>query len=364
MQEVERVAAAGEVDVLGLVAGLEAIVGPVVDAAQRQRRPVTATFGGVVVDDVEDHFDAGGVQPPNHRLELFHRAVGRRGEPHVRCEPGQRVVAPVVRQAGAYQAPLAGRLMDRQQLDGRHPEILEVADRRVRGQGRVGSAQMRRHVGMARREPLDVDLVDDRLVPRNPRWLVIVTPFEGGIENRGQRRERGAVARVRLQVALGMVHGVSIHRVVPAQGAADPLRIGIENHLGRVEAVPGARFVRAAYPVAVQLPRPDAGQIAVPDEVGPLRQRDARLFLRRVGAFEEAQLHTLGMFREDRDVNAGPVPGRAERVRLPGPEPHGTRPGSVSVRIRQVKRWSRRAFPRPLRHRRAGRSSRPTPATR
>ena len=222
---------------------------------------------------------------------------------------------------------------------------------------------MRRHVRMACREALDVHLVDDRVVPRNPRSLVIA-PFEGGIENRGQRRERGAVARVRLQVALGMVHSVSVHRVVPAQGAADPLRIRIEDHLGRVEAVPGARVVRAAYPVAVQLPRPDVEQVAVPDEIGPLRQGKTSGLSRRVGAVEEAQLHLLGMLREDREVDTLSVPGRAERVRLAGPDLHGTRPGSVSVRIRQGKQWSRRAHPRPLLHWRAGRSSRPTPAMR
>ena len=265
MRGVERVAAAGEVDVFRGVVGPQAVVRPVVDTAQRERRPVTAALGGVVVDDVEDHFDAGGVQAPNHRLELFHAAFRRRREPCVRSKVRQRVVAPVVRQACPCQPPLAGRLVYRQQLDGRHAQVREVADRRVRGQPQAGSAEMRRHVRMPRREALDVDLVDDRLVPRSPR-VRVVAPFEGRIENRGQRRERRVVPAVRRRVACGAVDGTGVDRIVPAQGAADSLRVRIEDHLGRVEAVPGARLARAAHPVAVQLPRPDVGQVAVPDE--------------------------------------------------------------------------------------------------
>jgi hypothetical protein len=55
-------------------------------------------LGGVVVDDVEDHLDAGLVQRLDHRLELQHLlpagAVG--GVPVVRGEEADGVVAPVV----------------------------------------------------------------------------------------------------------------------------------------------------------------------------------------------------------------------------------------------------------------------------
>ena len=36
--------------------------------------PELVALGGVVVDDVEDHLDAGGVQRAHHHLELAHRA--------------------------------------------------------------------------------------------------------------------------------------------------------------------------------------------------------------------------------------------------------------------------------------------------
>ena len=75
---VQRVAAAGEVHVVAAVLGRQAVVGGVVDAAQRQRRAELVALGRVVVDDVEDHLDAGGVQAPDHHLEL--RAPTLRGD--------------------------------------------------------------------------------------------------------------------------------------------------------------------------------------------------------------------------------------------------------------------------------------------
>ena len=59
---VERVAAAGVVDVEARVLGGQAVVGRVVDAAEAERRPEVVALGGVVVDHVEDHLDAGAVQ--------------------------------------------------------------------------------------------------------------------------------------------------------------------------------------------------------------------------------------------------------------------------------------------------------------
>ena len=60
------------VDVVAPVALGEPVVGLVVDAFERQHRPETVALGGVVVDDVEDHFDPGLVQRLHHLLELLH----------------------------------------------------------------------------------------------------------------------------------------------------------------------------------------------------------------------------------------------------------------------------------------------------
>ena len=66
---VDRVAAAGVVAVV-LAAVLQHVVDAVLQALEAERRAVLVAFGRVVEDDVEDHLDAGGVQRPDHLLEL------------------------------------------------------------------------------------------------------------------------------------------------------------------------------------------------------------------------------------------------------------------------------------------------------
>jgi hypothetical protein len=80
---VERVAAAGVVEVAAPVVGGEPVVAGVVDAAEAQRRPGLVALGGVVVDHVEDDLDAGRVQRPHHRLELAH--LSARVEAYAAC---------------------------------------------------------------------------------------------------------------------------------------------------------------------------------------------------------------------------------------------------------------------------------------
>ena len=78
MHHVQRVAAAGEIHVEALVLRRETIIGGVVDAAHRQRRPQLVAFRGVVVDNVKDDFDAGRVQGAHHHLELVNGAAAAR----------------------------------------------------------------------------------------------------------------------------------------------------------------------------------------------------------------------------------------------------------------------------------------------
>ena len=145
----------------------EPVVRAVVDPAEAQRRPVEAALGGVVVDHVEDHFDARGMERGDHRLELGHLLTARTGrrERRVRREEVQRVVAPVVRQAAGRDRRLGQEVVDRQQFDRGDAELGQVVDhRRVRQTG-VRAALVLRYVGMQLREALRVQLVDDRLAP-------------------------------------------------------------------------------------------------------------------------------------------------------------------------------------------------------
>src|SRR6266568_1431112 len=53
------------------------VVGGVVDAAKRQRRAEMIAFGGMVIDDVEHHLDAGIMQPRHRGAECVERIVLR-----------------------------------------------------------------------------------------------------------------------------------------------------------------------------------------------------------------------------------------------------------------------------------------------
>ena len=66
MADVEAVPGAGVVGVEPLVVVLELVIGAVVDAAHRQGGPQVVALGGVVVDDVEDHLDAGRADRRTH----------------------------------------------------------------------------------------------------------------------------------------------------------------------------------------------------------------------------------------------------------------------------------------------------------
>jgi hypothetical protein len=68
---------------------------------------------------------------------------------------------------------------------------------------------------------------------------------------------------------------------------------------------------------AVALAGADARQVAVPVEGGPLVEPEALLV---VIAVEQTEVNRLGVFREEREVGAVPVPDRAEGKRRPGPD--------------------------------------------
>ena len=64
------VAGAGVIHVIARVFRRKTIVNGVVQAAKTERGPKVIAFGCVVVNHVENHFDARGVKIPDHRLEF------------------------------------------------------------------------------------------------------------------------------------------------------------------------------------------------------------------------------------------------------------------------------------------------------
>jgi hypothetical protein len=152
MAGAHRVAAPGIVDVVSPVRR-EQVIAAVVHAAVTVRRPGFVPFGGVVVDHVEPHFDARRVECLYHRPEFFEglavrvRLMGR--------EEVQRHVAPVV-------ALLRIELVDREQLDDRDTELLEVGN--LLGHAGKRAAFRGRDPGVrARGESFDMQFIDDRV---------------------------------------------------------------------------------------------------------------------------------------------------------------------------------------------------------
>src|SRR5690606_1775272 len=97
------------------------------------------------------------------------------------------------------------------------------------------------------------------------------------------------------------------------------LRIRIEEQLVRVEAMPFVGRVWAVDAIAVQEAGTCERQVAMPDLVGMLAQRDHR----RCGApvaLEDDELDALGMLGEERKVDPFTVPRRTEGVGAARPD--------------------------------------------
>ena len=313
----ERVAAAGVVLVVARVAGHQPVVGRIVQPAEAQRGAEVVAFGGVVVDDVENDLDAGAVQHLDHRLKLVRRVAGGAVAPIGR-EEADGVVAPVVAQAALHQVPVVDKALDRQQLHRRHAEALQVGDRRRAGEPGVGAAQRRRHGVIAHREAAHVQLVDQGVVPRRSGRAVVV-PIEGRIDHLALGHRGRVVAPVEGEVRALRADLVAEVGVGPAQRASRGPGIWIEQQPVGIEALAEVGAVGAVGAEAVERSRNGAGQVAMPDEVGALRQRAAHQFA-PPAAVEDAQVDGFGMLREHREVHTFAVPACPQGVRPARPE--------------------------------------------
>lgn len=332
LDDMQGVAAAG---VVGVVAGVvgEPVVAGVGDAAQREGGAALVGLGGVVVDDVEDDLDAGGVQGGDHVLELADLLApgAGGGVAGVRGEVADGVVAPVVAQSASQQVVLVGELMDGQQFDGGDAERGEVVEGGGVGESGVGAAQCGRDAGVAPGEAADVKFVDDGVGPGGfgaavvgpgvgPRGFAVV-----GDDALGDVRGGVAVVADGVGGVLAVpVAGVAVH--LGRQGgefAVDGAGVGVEQQFGGVPAGAGGRVPGAVHAVAVAGAGPDAGEEAVPDLVGDLFERVAGLVVG--GVVEEADLDAFGAAGPQGEVGAlgaagSGVEAGAERLGPAGPD--------------------------------------------
>ncbi len=189
----------------------------------------------------------------HHRLELgdLFAALPVGGVLVVRSEEGDRVVAPVVGEALLEEVGVVHELVHREQLHRRHPQIREVLDGGGVGQAAVGAAQALGDAGVTGREPLDVDLIDDRLV----QWAVgasVRRPVEERVVDDGLGTVRCAVVVVALVLGADLVGeggGVGVEQ------ALDGLGVRVEEELGGVGPAPGSGLPWAMDAEAVALAR-------------------------------------------------------------------------------------------------------------
>ena len=155
-------------------------------------------FAGVVVDDVEDHFESGGVERFHHLLELADLSAGiaLRRVLAMRREVAIGVITPVVAKPFVEQVLLVHELVDRQQFDRGHAERRQVLERRRVRQPGVGAANRLRDIGMPLGESLQMHFVDDRLVQLSTK-RTIALPVKGVVHDDGFRHVRRVVLSLR-----------------------------------------------------------------------------------------------------------------------------------------------------------------------
>jgi len=165
--------------------------------------------------------------------------------------------------------------MDRQQLHGGHTKLVEIGEDVGMGEAGVGATPRLGQMGMAGGQPFDVDLVNERVVPRGPRGLVML-PGKRRVDHETLGEVRSTVAPVTTEVCVGVgPEKIAKEGLVPPYPAGKGLGVGIKEQLGRVEAMAVLWGIRTVHTIAIALPRTEPVHISVPDIIRTGWQRDA-----------------------------------------------------------------------------------------
>ena len=305
--DIQGISAAREIDVARSV-GIESVVAGIVDAAHGEDGAGVVALGGVVIDDIENHFDPCRVEHPHHFLEFIHGILGAGGaKTRIGRKVAERVVAPVVHEAAIDDMLLVGMEMNGHQLDGGDAEALEVGDGSLAGQTRVGAAQFFGNLGMPLCEALHMKFVENRVVPGCAGRKAAV-PSKGGIDHAGEGGGRGGVGS-----------GIQ-NRGIPHKTPRNRFGIRVEEDFVRMETMSRGWFVWPMDAVAIDQPRPRSVQVAVPDLVGFLRKCQPPRLGSGFGGVEQAQLNKCGVLRKQREIHARAIPGRSERSGFARPD--------------------------------------------
>jgi len=149
-------------------------------------------------------------------------------------------------------------------------------------------------------------------------------PLEARVDDDALRCDGGAVSIVAGEIGIAVADRVAEQAVVPSNRSVDGLGVGIEEQLGRVEALPRGRVPRAVDSVAIAQPGAHTHEVGVPHLIGSLVQRGLGDLIVAVGTVEQAELDRRRVLRKDREVDPSTVPRRTQGVRAAGSRSHRT----------------------------------------
>src|SRR6476620_12337679 len=99
MKQIQTVTRACEIEVEPGIFRVQPVVGEIIDSAKTERWAKMISFRGMIINHVENYFDAGSVQAAHHRFELgdLLAHLSTAGISCMRSEKADWVVAPIVR---------------------------------------------------------------------------------------------------------------------------------------------------------------------------------------------------------------------------------------------------------------------------
>src|SRR5215475_5393493 len=99
MNQIQAVTRAGEIEIEPGIFRVQPVVGGIIDSAETERRAKMVPFSGVIVNHIENYFDASSVQAAHHRFELgdLLAHLPTAGIFSMRSEKAYCVIAPVIR---------------------------------------------------------------------------------------------------------------------------------------------------------------------------------------------------------------------------------------------------------------------------
>src|SRR5580692_5706044 len=184
----------------------------------------------------------------NHGLE-FIDGIGRKVA-RLERKKSDGIVTPIIAEPAVHKLTVVDKTVHRHELDRCHSQAGEEFNHRGGCQPRVCSPQVGGDIGVAHRESLDMEFINQSLMPGNFR-RGIASPGESGVDYPILRHTRGIVAAVKRQILLLMSDLVSKVRIRPMEGALNLLAVGIKEKFMRIKTKASLRSIRPINPVPV-----------------------------------------------------------------------------------------------------------------